>query len=187
MTKQVIDLRKIEKARKIKVEPEEPAEKPTKSSSDIPDKIEWVAPEFIKHKKGERWFILPGLIAVALIIIAIILKNFLFVIGIIIASLAVYTYAKKEPRKIKFTIGGKGIQIDNQTHRFEDLKSFWVFYEPPEIKELSIRSKKMFMPYIKIPLNDQNPAKIRKLLLKFLPERRHHESIIDQWSRKSGF
>jgi hypothetical protein len=114
-------------------------------------------------------------------------KNFLLAIAIILTAFIVRLYAKKEPRKIKFSISGKGVQIDKNIYRFEDLKSFWIFYEPPEIKEISFRSKKTFMPYIKIPLGSQDPIKARELLLKFLTERKHTESIIDEWTRKAKF
>ncbi len=179
---QVIDLRKIDKAKKNKVETEESGQKDS-----APTKIEWTASEFIKYKRDKSWFILPGLVALALAVIAIILKNFLFTVGIIIAAFVIYLYAVKEPRKIKFSISGKGIQIDKQIFPFEDLKSFWIFYNPPEIKELSVRSKKMFIPYIKLPLGDQNPAEVRKLLLRFIPERKHQESAVDTWTRRLRF
>ena len=176
---QVVDLRKI---KKVKIETEE-----SKPGDATPTKLEWVASEFIKYKRDKSWFILPGLVALALAVIAIILKNFLFTVGIIIAAFVIYLYAVKEPRKIKFSISGKGIQIDKQIFPFEDLKSFWIFYNPPEIKELSVRSKKMFIPYIKLPLGDQNPAEVRKLLLRFIPERKHQESAVDTWTRRLRF
>ena len=155
--------------------------------ADAPAKLEWTASEFVKYKRDKNWFILPGLVALALVAIAIILKNFLFTVGIIIAAFVVYFYATKEPRKIKFSISGKGIRVDNRIFPFEDLKSFWIFYNPPELTELSVRSKKMFMPYIKIPLGDQNPAEVRKLLVRFIPERKHNESVVDTWARKLKF
>ncbi len=160
----------------------------------IQTKIEWTALEFKKYKKNKKWFISLGIIAIIIVIIAIFLKNFLLVVATILAVFAIYIYAKKEPRKIKFSISGKGIQINQNIYRFEDLKSFWIFYEPaspaggpPEIKEISIRSKKTLMPYIKIPLGSQSPVEVRKLLLKFLPEKKHQESIIDKWTRQSRF
>jgi len=150
-------------------------------------KLEWTAPEFVKYEKGKKWFVLVAIISLAIMIIAILSKNFLWVVITILIALVVYIYASKEPRKIKFSISGKGIQINQRIYRFDDLKSFWIFYEPPEIKELSLRSKKTFMPYIKIPLNKQNPTEIRRLLLKFLPEGKHRESAIDELVRKSKF
>lgn len=192
---QVIDLRKIKKVPKknqLAADPVLPKAKRGKhikieTEKSTPTKLEWTALEFKKYKKGKRWFVLPALLALAVIIAAILLKNLLFVIATILTVFVVYIYARKEPRKIKFSISGNGIQIDQTVYKFEDLKSFWIFYEPPEVKEISIRSKKAFMPYIKIPLDDQNPAEVRRLLLKFLPEKKHKESVIDEWTRRSGF
>jgi hypothetical protein len=195
---QVVDLRKIKKVpkktpKKGEIEPVKKI-KHIKVGAGTPTKIEWTALEFKKYKKGKKWFVFPALLALAVIIAAILLKNLLLVIATILTVFVVYIYAKKEPRKIKFSISGNGVQIDQIVYKFEDLKSFWIFYEPaspaggpPEVKEISIRSKKAFMPYIKIPLNDQNPAEIRRLLLKFLPEKKHKESVIDEWTRRSGF
>jgi len=105
----------------------------------------------------------------------------------ILTAVVLYIYALKKPRKIKFSISGRGIQVDQSLYGFDGLKSFWIFYEPPEIKELSIRSKKKFIPYVKIPLGNQNPAEIRKFLLKFLPERKHQESIAETLAKKIRF
>ena len=202
---QVVDLRKIKKVLKktqpaagpvlpktkkskhIEIETKESQPKADQPKAGTPIKLEWTALEFKKYKKGKRWFALPVLIASAVIITAILLKNFLLVLATILAVFVVYIYAFKKPRKLKFIISGNGVQIDQIIYKFEDLKSFWIFYELPEIKEISFRSKKMFMPYIKVPLGDQNPAEVRKLLLKFLPEKRHQASIVDKWARRSGF
>jgi len=120
--------------------------------------FEWKALEFEKTEKTKSWFIIPGIITI--------------IIGIF---------------ALKFRIDEKGIKIGRKLFDFDELKSFWVFYSPPEEKELSIRSKKMFIPYIKIPLDNQNPNEIRKYLLKFLPEKRHKESVIDIWMKRIGF
>ena len=188
---QIVDLRKIKKV--PKKTPEKGEIEPVKKIKHIkvgagtPTKIEWTALEFKKYKKGKKWFVSPALLALAVIIAAILLKNLLLVIATILTVFVVYIYAKKEPRKIKFSISGNGVQIDQIVYKFEDLKSFWIFYEPGKVKEISIRSKKAFMPYIKIPLGDQNPAEIRRLLLKFLLEKKHKESVIDEWTRRSKF
>ncbi len=160
--------------------------KPKKSKKGV-EEIEWTAPEFTKYKRTKGWFYGLVLASLVIITIAVIFNNLLWVILTVLAAFSVYIYSTKEPRKIKFTINGRGITIDQKTYRFENLRSFWIFYEPPEIKELSLRSKKAMLPYVKIPLGSQNPVKIRKFLLKFIPERKHTESIIDNWARKAKF
>lgn len=149
--------------------------------------FKWEAPEFEKRAKTKSWFIIPALLTIIFGVIALVTENTLFLIFIILAFIVFYIYANKEPRIIKFKINEKGVEIDGHIHNFDSLRSFWLFYNPPEEKELSFRSRKTFFPYIRIPLADQNPNELREYLLKFLPEKRHTESIIDIWMRRAGF
>lgn len=149
--------------------------------------FEWEAPEFEKTEKNKSWFILPAVIVIILGIIALATDNILFLILILLAFFTFYIYAKKEPRNIKFKINEKGIEVDSRLYVFDSIRSFWIFYNPPIEKEISFRSRKTFFPYVKITLADQDPNEIRKYLLRFIPEKRHKESLIDIWMRRIGF
>ena len=85
----------------------------------------------------------------------------------------------KKPQIINFAIIPQGILIDNRLFPYSSLKSFWLSYEPPLRKELSITSKKVLMPRIIISLEDVDPNEIRKILLQFLEEEHHEDSLID--------
>jgi len=149
--------------------------------------FEWEAPEFEKKDKNKSWFVLPAIITIILGIIAVATDNILFLVLILLGFFIFYIYAKKEPRIVKFKINEKGFEIDEKLHDFSSIRSFWMFYNPPTEKEISLRSRKTSSPYIKIPLANQNPNEIRKYLLKFLPEKRHKESLIDVWMKRIGF
>lgn len=141
--------------------------------------IQWEAPEFEKYEKGAGWFIVLGIFALIIFTIVLLMKNFIFAILIILAVFTIFIYALKEPRLVTFKISGKGITIDTKIYSYDELKSFWIFYEPPQIKELSLKSKKLLMPLIKIPLEEQNPTLIRGALIKFIPEQKQEQSLID--------
>lgn len=149
--------------------------------------FEWEAQEFQKKEKSKSWFIIPAIITVILGIFSLLTNNILFLMFVILGFTILYIYANKEPRIIKFKINEKGVEIDGKLHDFDGLKSFWLFYDPPEQKELSLRSKKTFIPYIRIPIENESPVDLRRFLLKFLPEKRHKESLIDIWMRRVGF
>lgn len=149
--------------------------------------LEWSAPEFVQYSKNKSWFIVAGLIAAGLFLWALLIKNLLFALLIGLSFFSLVTFALKKPREIRLAITSKGIKIDKTLYSFDNLKSFWIFYEPPEVKELSLRSKKTIMPYIKISLAEQNPAEVRKFLIKYLPERKHKESLIDNLARQLKF
>ncbi len=175
---QVVDLRKLKKNKFKK--------KSTKNKEKTAT-LEWTAAEFKYYKKNKKWFFFLFLIGFILVIIAILSKNFLFALGVIISCFVIYLYANKKPKKIKFALKGNGIKVGKQLYLYENLRSFWINYHPPHIKELSLRSKKSLVPYIKIPLGNQNPVEVRRFLLKYLPEKEHEESIIDNWTKKLGF
>ena len=158
-----------------------PISKKSKSS------LKWEAPEFEYYKNSQSWFITIGIIAGILFLIAIFTKNFLFALLVGISYFLIVTYSSKKPDNTKLLISPKGIKINNVLYEFENLKSFWIFYDPPEIRELSLRSKKTVMPYVKIPIGDINPVKIRRILIKYLPEKKHKESAIDNIAKNLKF
>ena len=79
-----------------------------------------------------------------------------------------------------------GISIDNQPYSYKELKSFWIEYALGDIKELSLESKKWYLPYIKISIENQNPMELRAMLSNFLPEKEHEVSLIDLFAQKLG-
>jgi len=147
----------------------------------------WEAPEYERKEKAKSWFIIPAIIAIAICVFALLTDNYLFMVLVLMSFFAFYIYANKPPRTIKFKINEKGIEVDNRPFEFEHLRSFWIFYNPPLEKTLSLRSRKTFFPYLRIPLADESPTEIRKFLLNFIPEKKHQESLIDIWMKKSGF
>lgn len=151
------------------------------------DAIEWMAPEFEFREKDESWFFGLGLIMTAVIIYFALVKNFLAVVLFLLASFVLMKYANRRPRDMKFRVGPKGVEIGDEIYSFETLESFWIFYNLPEVKELSVKSKKTLLPYIKLPLGSTHPVLLREILTQYLPEIEQEEGFFDDLSRKIGF
>ena len=93
----------------------------------------------------------------------------------------------RKPREIEYEINPVGIRVGEILHRYGEIVSFWIEYDPAlEIRELSIQLKKWYMPYIKIPLTEQNPVRLRLALLEFLPEIEHKDTLVEILARKLG-
>lgn len=153
----------------------------------MPDKIEWSAPEYAYYSKNGGWFLTTGFIALMLFFWAIWTKNFLFVILIGLGYFLLVAFALKRPEEVYVSLKPKGIHVNTKLYKFDDLNSFWIFYNPPEIKELSLHSKKKMTPYITIPFNNQNPVEIRNFLINYIPEKKQDESLIDNLFRSWRF
>jgi len=130
----------------------------------------WEAPEYEYIEKHPKWYWVMGLILLAIIVYAM---------G--------YAYAEREPRLIRMEINPDGVIVDKIMYEYDDLKSFWIFYEVETgFKILSLHSKKTFLPHIHIPVGDANPILIREVLLNYLPEIKQEMTIVDRFSLLIG-
>lgn len=145
--------------------------------------LEWTAPEFEHYPKERGWLVMAGVIAVGFGLWAIFNQDFIFLLLIGLAYFSLAVFAFKKPRLIRFAITPQGVKVDKTLYLFDDLKSFWIFEQSAEKKELSLASQKTLMPYIKIPLGQQNPAAVRQKLIKYLPEKQQAESLIENLAR----
>ncbi len=149
--------------------------------------LSWTAPEFIRYEKTRGWFIALGIIAAGFFIISILMKNYFFALLVPIASFLIYIHAQKHPRKITVKITGEGIDLgDNLSLSYKEIISFWIF-EEPEIRSLSLETKKFLQPKISILLKDQEPAAVREALINFVKERKQEENLTDIIARKLKF
>lgn len=144
---------------------------------------EWQAPEFDYHEKSSDWYWALGIVTFGFLVLALMLKNWLFAILVVLGGFSFGMYGVKRPRTINFAITSRGIKIGEVLYPFDHLKSFWLSYDPPHVKELYVISKKVLVPQLSIPLGASDPNEIREHLLKFLEEREIQESFADVIAR----
>ncbi len=145
--------------------------------------VEWQSLEYEYHEKSSDWYWAVGIITVGFFALAIILKNFLFALMALIAGFTLAMYGAKKPKTVSFAITSRGIKIGNVLYPYDDLKSFWINYDPPRVKELYVISKKVLLPQLSIPLGTADPNQIREHLMKFLEEKEIQESFADAIAR----
>ena len=150
--------------------------------------MSWEAPEFTEYEKSRVWYIALFGVAALLVLAMVLVKNYIAAALFVLLAPVVYLASAKKPRVLNFGISGKGVQIGDRLYPYDDLQSFWIFYEPHmDRAELSLRSRKAVMPYVRLPLGSQNPAVVHALLSRFLPERKHADSVVDAMARRAGF
>lgn len=165
-----------------------PADERAENQANPPGVIfKWRAPEFDYHPQKNLTSLLFGVLLCLGAIAALFFKNFLFSILLVISGGLVIHRSSQEPSELYFYISSRGMKIGARLYRFEDLESFWIFYDPPSFKELILRSKKALVPIIRVPLGEANPLEIREVLLRFLKEEKHEDSLVDVISRSLGF
>lgn len=149
-------------------------------------KIKWRAHEYEHEEKTSDWYWAVGIIAIAIAITAVILGNVLFAIFILIGSFSLALHSSKEPRLVEFSVNKKGVSIGNKIYLYSSLDSFWIEEDeiPPKI---IIKSKKLIMPFLVIPIEGANPGDIREFLANFLEEEEMREPISHKLMEYLGF
>ncbi len=149
--------------------------------------ISWEAEEYTYTPKTKDWYWVVFILTFGLVVVAYFLNNFLFGVFVLIAGFTVALYGAKRPRTVRFAVLAQGIQVDKKIYTFRSLKSFWIHYDPPHKKEVSLVSKKLLVPRITLPLGDTDPNQVREVLIKFLREREHHESLVENLAKYLNF
>lgn len=146
--------------------------------------IRWSTHLSPPHNRNQTLYITIGLI-ISAGLIAYFTHDFLFTTILILSAIVLNLNAIQPHRQSEITVHATGVSIDDQSHHYADMKSFWVEYQP-NLKELSIELKKGYAPRIKIPLEDANPLEIRRAMLSYIPEKEHEQSLLDHVVRLIG-
>ncbi len=148
--------------------------------------LAWSAHEYEHTERHPHWWLWPGGGALALAILGILIHSYFFVAFVALAFIVVVMYGRRPPHEIDFSVTREGVFVGRALHRFADIKSFCIF-DAVEPSELSLEVDRITLPYLRVPLGDLHPNKIRAVLSDFLPEEQHKEFMSDHFARAIGF
>ena len=127
-------------------------------------KLEWTALEYEEKERGVDWFWALGIIVVASSVASFIYGNFFFGLLLIIGGILLGAFAVKKPDLVFYELNKKGLKIKNRLFPYENIKSFWV--KRDNIKPiLFIKSERLFMPIISMPVKQNLVEEIRNFML----------------------
>ena len=149
-------------------------------------KLSWKTIEHLHTEKSNDWYWIVGIITLTIAIISIILNNVIFAVLIIVSSFTLSLFASRKSNVINVTIDDKGVVIDRILHPYKDLTSFWVETRDTTPRVL-LKSKKIFMPFVVVFIDDIDPEKVREKLLEHLPEEEHTEPLLEKLLIYFGF
>jgi hypothetical protein len=148
--------------------------------------IFWNAHEHLHTEKKPDWYWMVGIITLALAAVAIIFGNIITGIFILVATSALVIHTAIPAKNIYHEVNDRGIVVDNVLYPFLSLESFWIPHDefPPKIL---VKSRKTFMPYIVIYIDEVDPEEVREVLLRYIAETEHHESLLKHILERLGF
>ena len=150
-------------------------------------RLEWDAHEYEHKERTQDWFWVVGILTVSISIASIIFGNIIFGIFVLVASFSLSLYINRPPETLQMKIDSMGIARNKIYYPFETLHSFCIDIEHPH-KKIILRSKKVFMPLIVIPLGDAvNSEKVSSILKEYLPEEYHQLPFMENILEMLGF
>lgn len=150
-------------------------------------KIEWDAHEYEHRERSADWFWVVGIISVSITVVSIILGNIILGILILIGAITLSIFAKRPPKTLHVIIDQKGIAREKTLYPYETLQSFWIDTEHPH-KKIILKSKKLLMPLIIIPLEDNaDLEEVREKLSLYITEEYHSLPFIELVLEYLGF
>ena len=130
---------------------------------DETEKIEWSALEYEEKERSVDWFWALGIIVVAGSVTSLIYGNYFFAILLILSGILLGFFAIKKPEMVSYELNKKGLKIKTRLFPYESMKSFFVQTTPKPM--LFVKSSRMFMPILSMPIEDNLAEDIRSLLL----------------------
>jgi hypothetical protein len=143
----------------------------------------WTSPEFLKKERSRLWFWLAGLAGLLFFIAALWMENYIFAIIVPLFVFVTFSQASREPKQIQMSVSSEGIFLEEELTPFKEIKSFWIFGQK-DLPYVSMRTKKNLKPNLFIPIKNEDPEKIKEMLLEFIPMEEQEESLIDSLAEK---
>lgn len=146
----------------------------------------WQASEFIHHQKSAGWYMVLGLIAVALVLAAIITRQWFSIAVFATMTAAVVVYAHKEPRILSYKLDDKGLTIDGKFNPYSSFKSYSVFKEPGW-HMIDLDPTQRFMPRVSIIFDNDDLDTITAILDTKMPRVDRQPDWVERLTRSIRF
>lgn len=152
-----------------------------------PSTLSWEAPEYHLQPKTTAWYVGVGVLLALLLFAAFLMRSFLSGVVFALLGLLVLLYSERPPRTARFALSNEGVQVNDRRYPYRELGGFNVVESPTGPLAL-VRSRRLVMPLLHIPLGEHAAETIRARLRAYLtedPELR--ESLADLLAHRLGF
>jgi len=144
--------------------------------------LAWDFPEYTNYDRGPIWYVFFFLITIGLIVYSFYTANFLFAVLIILFGFIIFVSKKQPPINMEFKIFKDGVMIGTRFYEWPEIKNFHIIYRSEKAKILYLDLRSTLSPDFSIPIEKQNPLRIRQILKNYLEEdlSRSEEKLSDK-------
>lgn len=146
----------------------------------------WEASEFVHHEKPALWYVGLWVGAAVLCGVLAFLQQWFGVVVVVMMTLAVIVYSRKEPRTLSYAIDDNGISIDGKLSTYKLFHSYSVH---PEVgwHEIDLEPARRFSPRLTLLAEGESFDQIEAILSQHLPRQDRELDPIEKLSRYLKF
>ena len=143
---------------------EEDSEPSLGSPNYLDEPIAWQYKELSYGKKGVVWYVSFGVVAVALVLLAVfVFKSVTFAILVPIMSVAIIFLSMRPPSEIRYSISSKGIYVEDRLYDFSEFRAFGVV-EDLDRQSIILLPVKRFSPAVTLYFDEDKGERIVDML-----------------------
>lgn len=147
--------------------------------------ISWETWDIPPYQRGIWWYIIAGVICLALIIYGFFSQNYIFSVIILMIAVIYLMNNLRQSKRIPVHITTLGIVLGTDFFPYKEIKDFSIVYQPPEVQLLYVDFQQLSRPLVSIDFSEVNPNTIREALLPYAFENlnREEETLTDTLRR----
>lgn len=131
---------------------------------------QWIINEYKQYDHSRAWYIAMIVLGAALLAYALFTGNNSFAVIIVLFAVIIYLHGQQRPLELNVAISEAGVVVGKRLYRYPELDSFWIVYEPGEVKSLYFIVNGVVKNRLAVPLGDMDPRPIRRYLSQFVTE-----------------
>lgn len=142
--------------------------------------VRWQATEHIHREKSYIWYVVFGVVVLALIAVAIFLvRSWTFAVLIPVMAATLVIYVMRPPALINYTLSRKGLHINDRLYAFDLYKEFGLIHDDDE-NSVMLVPRKRFQPGVTVYFPSEVGEAVVDMLAARLPM---HELRLDPIDR----
>jgi len=117
---------------------------------------------------------------IAIVAYSIYTDSPIMAITFILIGMTGYLLFNRPAEPTEYMVTEKGIFVGREFYEYDSITSFWIIEGHPQFeKHLIIDTVGILTPRLHIPLEGNDAAIMRKVLLRYVPEEEHEPTVID--------
>ncbi len=175
----------VEEPDKAPIEASEPADNSRGAAKPDDTPVAWVAKEYQVSQKNPLWYVVFGVVVLALLAVAVLFfEEWSFAILIVVIAIAVVVHATRPPADVQYTLSARqGLYIGERLYHLSQFKKFGLLRDNGH-NSIVLVPVKRFAPGVSVFFPDDVGERIVDILGQRLPMETIQPDLMDKFIKK---